>query len=522
MSRTIKIKDTQTLEDFNLESNHPLNIYICGPTVYTESHVGHLKTYMTFDIIRRIFKNYFGLNTRYMMNITNVDDKIIRATYEKEYPDKVNDKYDLNSLEKSEYLPTEKFEEYADFWENKFFEVLDDVNIEKPDILSRVTEYLPEILDFVDKIYENGYAFEKDGSVYFDGIKYRHDKKISDNYLEEKESDESHNPLSKHNFVLLKKAKLYEPGWDSKWGRVRPGWHIECSAMASSVFGNTVDIHGGGIDLAFPHHHNEVTQSDARFYPNKNKTWVRHFMHTGHLNIKGLKMSRSLKNFITIKDILKDYTSDQLRMLFLLHMWSAPMDYSEETMTHAIFYVDFFKNFEKQIRTIKLKKNNFVYKKYGDLELKLSEIIAETNKLIDINLRDNLNTQGVIKNLQNLVSDIYQYVESVESNPNDGLCTQLIYIGYNKVVDTLNMFGLTLFESNSTSGLEDKLIKVVYDIRSDIRTLAKDISKKSKNINEDAKSNIKEIVNSLFNLTDDIRDNKMKSIGIDLVDKRFD
>jgi cysteinyl-tRNA synthetase len=396
----------------------------------------------------------------------------------------------------------------------KFFESLSKVNIEKPDILSRVTEYIPEILDFVNKIYENGYAFEKDGSVYFDGIKYRHDKNIETKSNDETElKTESHNPSSKHNFVLLKKAKSYEPGWDSKWGRVRPGWHIECSAMASSVFGNTLDIHGGGIDLAFPHHHNEVFQSDARFYPNENKTWVQHFMHTGHLNIKGLKMSRSLKNFITIKEILRDYTSNQLRMLFLLHLWSTPMDYSSETMKHAVYYVDLFKNFETQIRTIKLKKNNLIYKKYGNAELELSEHIVKTNKMIDDSIRDNLNTPDVISHLQNLISKIYQYVENVETDKKDGsVCSQLIDIGYKKVVETLNMFGLTLFESNNISGLEDKLIKVVYDIRSDIRTLAKGVSGKS----------TKEVANSLFNLTDDIRDNKMKSIGIDLVDKKFD
>jgi cysteinyl-tRNA synthetase len=518
----IRIKDTQTSEEFTLDPSTSLNVYICGPTVYTASHVGHLKTYMTFDIIRRIFKNYFHLNFQYMMNITNVDDKIIRATYEKAYPDIVKGGYDLNDLAEEQFLAREKFEEYADFWENNFLEVMDSMNISPPDILSRVTEYIDEILEFVDEIDQNGYAFEDDGSVYFYGTKYM-------NVADEETGEYLKDPNSKHNFVLLKKARPYEPSWDSKWGKIRPGWHIECSAMASSVFGNTVDIHGGGIDLAFPHHHNEVLQSNAKFYPptkedgrvdelNEGKTWVKHFMHTGHLNIKGLKMSRSLKNFITIDEITKEHTPDQLRMLFLLHNWSAPMDYSDETMRDALYYVDFFENFSKQVKSIKLRNTGYLHKKFNDLEINLSKHLVIAKKLVDSMLRDNLDTPEVIFTLKNLVSQIYQYVENAEAEE-QVFSTHLVDMGYRYVVEILSMFGLTIFESENSSSKEDDLIKVVSDIRADVRGLATSISKTTRKLDGDVKVEVRKIATGLYELSDNIRDKKLADLGINLTDK---
>jgi cysteinyl-tRNA synthetase len=534
----VTIRDTAKGDEFVVDSSTPLKVYICGPTVYTASHIGHLKTYMTFDIIRRIMSNYFDLKMLYMMNITNVDDKIIKATYLQEYPDLKEEEYPLN-LTEDMYLPTSKFEEYANRWEGDFFNVLESVNILPPDILSRVTEYIDEILEFVDEIDRNGYAFEHDGSVYFYGTKYIVDLGQTDSDTPPLNENENENeeidpmseammkdPASKHNFVLLKKAQPHEPGWDSKWGRIRPGWHIECSAMASSVFGDTIDIHGGGIDLSFPHHHNEVLQSNARFYPpnsdKSNRSWVEHFMHTGHLNIKGLKMSRSLKNFITIDEALKSNTADELRMLFLLHQWDAPMDYSDDTMRDAQHFVNFFQNFDKQVRSIMLRKNGLLYKKYGDREIEFADGIIEAGREIDQSLRANLNTPKVITILQNLINKTFQYVDDVESNENDNIiCTQLVQLSHARVLRTLNAFGLTILQNESTDSKEEGLIKVVSDIRSDIRVIAKDAMKIARAHKDDPalKGEIGSIATSLYDMTDDIRDQKLKEIGIELTDK---
>jgi cysteinyl-tRNA synthetase len=337
MAQEIHLFDTWQKQSFILNrdlNGDPLKVYVCGPTVYTNTHIGHIKTYMTFDIIRSVLE-YLGINMFYMMNITNVDDKIIKATYQKEYG--LCDDFDLNTLHEDQLLPNQKFVEFADYWEKDFFDILDQLRIKRPNIVSRVTDYIDEIFQFVDEIDKKGYAFENNGSVYFYGTKYSN---IKDPEL----MDYSKHPNDPKNFVLLKKAKKYEPGWESKWGIVRPGWHIECSAMASSVFGSKIDIHGGEIDLKFPHHHNELLQSNARFGHDckidepyeTNETcntntvnkevascgWVDNFMHTGHLNIVStdgckFKMSRSLKNFITVSEILQQYSADQLRMLFL-------------------------------------------------------------------------------------------------------------------------------------------------------------------------------------------------------------
>ena len=525
----ITIRDTENRETFSLDPSMPLNIYICGPTVYTASHVGHLKTYMTFDIIRRIMRDYLGLNLSYMMNITNVDDKIIRSTYLEKYPH-LSEKEYPNNITEDQYLPTSDFENYADRWEKDFFNVLERVNILPPDIVSRVTEYIDEILEFVEEIWKNGYAFDHDGSVYFYGTKYLMDTKTltdeEDKDFEPNDEESMKNPESKHNFVLLKKARPHEPGWESRWGRIRPGWHIECSAMASAIFGNTVDIHGGGIDLAFPHHHNEVLQSNARFYPPSSDKaqagkWVQHFMHTGHLNIKGLKMSRSLKNFITIDEALSNNTADELRMLFLLHHWDAPMDYSNDTMRDAEFYVEMFRNFEKQVRSIVLRKNGVLHKKYGPNELEFSKVLVNTKREIDEALRTNLNTPATISHLQELVKSTFEYVTAAECGEEDNIiCTQLIHMSFSYVKEILEMFGLTIFDNNRDSK-EDGLIQIVSDIRVDLRTIAQQSMTMAKayKSNPDIGNEFKSVAGSLYRLTDEIRDQRLKEIGVELTDK---
>ena len=528
----VYVLDTTKDVEFVITHSEPNKMYVCGPTVYTASHIGHLKTYITFDIIHRIFCDYFKLNITLMMNITNVDDKIIKATYLQEYPH-LEEKDYPNCLTEDMYLPTSKFEDYADHWERDFFSVMKRMNIRPPGILSRVTEYIPEILDFVEAIYQNGFAFESDGSVYFDGIQFN---KETGTHIDEDDSGlhTDKDPNSKYNFVLLKKAKPYEPGWESRWGRIRPGWHIECSAMASSVFGNKVDIHGGGIDLAFPHHLNEVLQSNARFYPpNKpeslenwknNDLWVGHFMHTGHLNIKGLKMSRSLKNFITIEEALQSNTVDELRMLFLLHQWNAPMDYSDDTMRDAEYLVKFFENFDKQTKSIMLRKNTNTFKKYSKLEIELDNHLVNAKRSIDAALRSNLNTPKVMTILKELVNLTFRYVESVESSANNVINTRLVESVHSLIVELLNMFGLTLFTSNQNQSRESKeegLIKIVSEIRTDLREVAKDVSKSSRSYKDqpEVKQQILTIANRLYTMTDDIRDLKLKAIGIDLTDK---
>lgn len=285
------------------------------------------------------------------MNITDIDDKIIR---------------EANAQGKS-------FSEFSRHFETEFFEDMKALNVELPDVITRVSEFVPEIIKYIEQIISNGYAYEANGSVYFDvqkyndGEKHKYAKleptsatdveklKEGEGVLTSAETDEKRN---KFDFALWKKSKEGEPFWDSPWGQGRPGWHIECSAMASDFFKEwPIDIHSGGIDLRFPHHDNEIAQSEAYYECDQ---WIKYFMHTGHLHIQGKKMSKSLKNFITIKHILTEYNHRQVRMLFLLHNWDSLMNYStEKSMPEAVEkerqFTEFFKNVKATLRQCDIK-----------------------------------------------------------------------------------------------------------------------------------------------------------------------
>ena len=516
-SHEIQLFDTWNKQLFNplagMTSGKPLKVYVCGPTVYTNTHIGHVKTYMTFDIMRSVLE-YLGVPMTYMMNITNVDDKIIKATYQKEYG--FADDFNLDLISDDKILPNNKFIDFANYWENDFFSVMDQLKIKRPNIVSRVTDYINEIFQFVEEIDKNGFAFEDNGSVYFYGTKY--DNITDDN------GDFSKSPNDPLNFVLLKKVRKYEPGWESKWGPVRPGWHIECSAMASSVLGPKIDIHGGGIDLKFPHHHNEVLQSNARFgYTDHNKQscdascgWVNAFMHTGHLNISGLKMSRSLKNFITAADSLKEHTPDQLRMLFLLHKWNDSMDYSDDTMKHATYYTDFFTNFFVQTSSILLRPNVVQNKKFGEYELSLLEKLSEGIVNVDFSLKNNIDTSSAIKHLYSLIGSLYVYVTLCEASA-ETISKDIVLDVVEYVRKILGVFRLDIGSSKGVdSGREEKLIKVVSDIRVELRTAARNMAQILKPIDLNAS---KELPKDLYALTDKIRDVMLPGIGITLTDK---
>lgn len=234
---------------------------------------------------------------------------------------------------------------------------------------------MPEIIEFIQGIIKNGFAYESNGSVYFDTIKFANSenhyyaKLVPEAFGDTKalaegegdlidQSQEKRNPA---DFALWKFSKPGEPSWDSPWGRGRPGWHIECSAMAGSIFGSNIDIHSGGTDLKFPHHDNEIAQSEAAFC---NNNWVNFFLHSGHLHIQGCKMSKSLKNFITIKDALKKYSSRQIRILFLLYQWKDTLDYSDQAMETALSFEKTCKvNFFYLAKTKTLELIEFIFLK---------------------------------------------------------------------------------------------------------------------------------------------------------------
>ncbi|KAM0479945.1 hypothetical protein ACHAPX_004523 [Trichoderma viride] len=433
--------------------------YACGPTVYDKSHLGHARNYVSTDIIRRILTHYFGFKLNFVMNITDIDDKIIikarrqrlleiekNKSYSQEelakltrtafkayaassLPLLVENRNDLdettytaqrdaaygkvlaggtltgegkasdaeakikmhisnmdaaaNALKTGSIFPgaDEIFLPYLDSlyketvdtrdqtmftdltksMEDLFMADMDALNVLRPDHITRVTEYVPQIAKFVETIVDKGFAYESEGSVYFDigafekaGNSYarlRPESKNDKALQEEGEGSLSKNLGGKKgagDFALWKKSKAGEPFWPSKWGDGRPGWHIECSVMASDILGSQMDIHSGGIDLAFPHHDNELAQSEAYFceHGKGEHTWVRYFLHMGHLSISGSKMSKSLKNFQTIEDALAtSYTSRSMRIVFLMGKWNDGVEISPDMRAQADNWESTISNF---------------------------------------------------------------------------------------------------------------------------------------------------------------------------------
>uniref|UniRef100_A0A8C6CF43 cysteine--tRNA ligase n=1 Tax=Moschus moschiferus TaxID=68415 RepID=A0A8C6CF43_MOSMO len=288
--------------------------YSCGPTVYDHAHLGHACSYVRFDIIRRILTRVFGCNVVMVMGITDVDDKIIRRA---------------NEMGVS---PAS----LARLYEEDFKQDMAALKVLPPTAYLRVTEHVPQIIAFIERIMANGHAYcTAKGNVYFDlqsrGDRYGKLVSVVPGPMGEPvDSDKRH----ASDFALWKAAKPQEPFWGSPWGEGRPGWHIECSTIASLVFGSRLDIHSGGVDLAFPHHENEIAQCEA-FH--QCPQWGNYFLHSGHLHVKGggEKMSKSLKNYVTIKDFLRSASPDVFRLFCLRSSYRSAVDYSEGALLEA-------------------------------------------------------------------------------------------------------------------------------------------------------------------------------------------
>ena len=287
-------------------------MYVCGVTVYDYTHIGHGRSSVAFDVIRRFFE-YKGYDVTFVKNFTDVDDKIIN---------RANENHELWSELSERFIK----EHDAD---------MDSLYIKRPTYTPMATKYIAKMIDYCERLIEKGNAYAVDGDVYFRVNSFKEYCRLSGRNLEDMiagarvdVNDKKENPL---DFALWKAAKPDEPSWKSPWGQGRPGWHIECSVMSEAILGSNIDIHGGGQDLIFPHHENEIAQSEAISC----STFANYWIHNGFVNINKEKMSKSLNNFFTIRDILKICHPEALRLLFLMTHYRQPLEYSEDKLKEA-------------------------------------------------------------------------------------------------------------------------------------------------------------------------------------------
>lgn len=316
---------TRKAEEFKPIKEGEARMYVCGVTVYDECHLGHARSAFIFDFIRR-YLSYRGYKVTFIKNITDVDDKIINKARD-EVADKGSPLFgkDLNTASR----------EIAERYTKSFYSDMDSLGIARADIEPKATEHIKEIIGMVSALIEKGCAYASGGDVYFDVRKFSGYGKLShqdkDQMLEGIRVDKSEKKRDSLDFALWKSAKENEPEWDSPWGKGRPGWHIECSAMSTKYLGENFDIHGGGRDLIFPHHENEVAQSECA----TGKPFANYWIHNGLLTINGEKMSKSLGNYVSIKGVLERYPADVLKVFFLGAHYSHPIDFTWDKMEAA-------------------------------------------------------------------------------------------------------------------------------------------------------------------------------------------
>jgi cysteinyl-tRNA synthetase len=454
---------TKKKEIFEPIDPSEVRIYMCGPTVYDFFHVGNARSFVMADVVRK-YLLYKGYKVKFVMNLTDVDDKIIKRSNEE----------------------NENFTAFAEKYINAFFDDLDKLKLMRADIYPKATEHMDEIIRMVESLEDKGFAYNMDGNVFYDVTKFKKYGMLSGKNIDDLISgaridinEEKKNPL---DFALWKKAKSGEPYWESRWGNGRPGWHIECSAMSCKHLGEYFDIHAGGNDLIFPHHENEIAQSVA----SNEKPFVKYWMHFGFLNIDNEKMSKSLGNFFTARDVLARHSAEAIRLFFTQAYYRGPLNFSDELLASAEKGLEKFENLAEKIN-LELSKN-VTDGVTPELDIKLFEdnFIAAMD--------DDFNTSQAVAVIFDFVKEVNRAIAE-----NDNINTQF-YTDVKTFLErtSVGVLGIMNFDVEmSTAGkdIDVNLIEQMIEQRS--------VAKKEKN----------------YSLADEIR-NKLKELGVELKDSK--
>ncbi len=405
---TLRIYNTLTRkkEDFIPIDDKKVRMYVCGMTVYSDAHIGHARTYLAFDIVRR-YLEYKGYEVLYVQNITDVDDKIISSANER----------GMDPLE------------YSRRYTERCLRDLDSLGIRRANIYPKASENVNDMIEMINKILENGYGYTSDGDVYFSVKSFKDYGKLSRQKIKDMVVGARVSPDEKKrdalDFALWKAAKPGEPKWESPWGKGRPGWHIECTTMSAKYLGLPFDIHGGGQDLIFPHHENEIAQAEAA----TGKEFARYWMHVGLLTINGEKMSKSLGNIITIKEVLKKYNPEVVRFFLASIHYRKPPNYTKEALENA-------KNAVEKIHRLHDILLSFISREDGSSneyeDNRIISIMKDTRKRFEDAMDDDFNTPQAFAVIFDFIGEINKFLDK-NLNPTiykkaDSLLTELCSI----------------------------------------------------------------------------------------------
>lgn len=439
-------RDKQELETIN---DKRINMFVCGPTVYDDAHIGHGRTYIAFDTIKR-YLEHIGYAVFYLQNITDVDDKII------------------NRAKQTNSSPIDIARKY----EKRYIEDMHKLNVFGVNLFARATDHMDEIINQIERLINLGYAYETDDGVYFEIDKFPEFGKLSNRKVDELESHREIAKTNKRNindFALWKKRDgSDEIVWQSPWGEGRPGWHIEDTAITEYYFGPQYDVHGGGLDLIFPHHEAEITQMEA--VSNK-APMVKFWLHTGFLNVSGEKMSKSLNNFITIRELLEEVDADTFRFFVLSTHYRSPIDFSKDNLHQAEATLNSIRNYYSRVseQAISEDTESEFLKEYSDKfyaamnnDFHTPKAIASIFNLINATNFNELTVEDftAIKNFLDIVSDIFGVsFKSAENNASSNELLELIgdvreelrskkqYELSDKIRDNLNQLGYEISDS---------------------------------------------------------------------------
>ncbi|MEM1990823.1 MAG: cysteine--tRNA ligase [Candidatus Bathyarchaeia archaeon] len=439
---SLKIFNTMGMrkEEFKPLRDGEVRIYACGPTVYDYIHIGNARAFVVADVIRR-YLEYKGFKVTFVSNITDVDDKMIRRSQEMGL----------------------SIQQLGEIFSNAYFEDIAALNIRKPDVNPRATQHIPEIIEAVQKLIEKGYAYQANGDIYFDVSKFEEYGKLSGNKTEALEMGAriEINPKKKNpaDFALWKAQKEGEPGWHSPWGWGRPGWHIECSTMAMKYLGETLDIHMGGKDLIFPHHENEIAQAEAL----TGKPFARYWIHNEWLTVEGQKMSKSLGNFITVREALKTCSPNALRFFLISAHYRSPIDFNNENLNLAKT------NLEKIINTLERLNSLEERTERKEEEEALIHQVREARKKFEEAMNDDFNTPIAIAAIFEIIKAVNSYID--KNHEIESAIKKEVYETMKTLV--CDVLGITIEtkkkkETDETT-LIRSLVELILEIRQEMR-----------------------------------------------------